>query len=83
MPCKIYIRADPDAIYSNEPADVVAERIEQAGGRFVAVELTPQGHGDVPRTAYVAPGDVSAILPMDPRELAHELDNPPDWHPSA
>lgn len=84
MPCKIYLRGDEDAIYSNDPADVIADRVESASDRrFVTVELTPYAHGEGTRTAYICPTDVVAILPMDPRELLHDLDQPPEWHPAA
>ncbi len=81
MPCKIYLRADPDAIFCNDPADVVLRRIEEgAGRRFVQVLLVPHGREDVPRTGYISPADVTAIVPMDPRELEAALDDPPDWY---
>jgi hypothetical protein len=81
MPCKLFLRGDPEAIYCNDPADVVLHRIEAAPeSRFIQIALTPYAHGDTPRTAYVSPGDVSAILPMHPLELEAELDDPPDWY---
>jgi hypothetical protein len=80
MPCKIYLRGDEDAIFCNEAADAVVQRIEDAEGRrFVQVALTPYGRGDAARTAYVTPGDVSAVLPMHPQEYEAGLDDPPDW----
>jgi hypothetical protein len=32
------------------------------------------------RTAYARAGDIAAILPMHPRELEADLDEPPDWY---
>lgn len=80
MPCKIYLRADEDAIYCNEAADAVVHRVEDAGDqRFIQVLLTPYGRGDAPRTAYVTPADVSAVLPIHPQEYEASLDDPPEW----
>ncbi|MDP9378139.1 MAG: hypothetical protein M3P40_11320 [Actinomycetota bacterium] len=80
MPCKIYLRADEDAIYCNDAPDVVVRRIEEAGEqRFIQVSLTPFGHEDAARTAYVSPIDVTAVLPLHPREFDAMLDDPPDW----
>jgi hypothetical protein len=32
------------------------------------------------RTGYARAKDIAAILPMHPRELEAELDDPPDWY---
>ncbi len=82
MPCKVFLRADSEPIWCQDPADVVVQRIEDAGDgtRFVQVQLTPNAHGDAPLTAYICPIDVSAILPIHPKELSVELENPPEWY---
>jgi|GEM_PF-6849771 len=81
MPCFIYLRADPNPVHCNDPADVVMQRIEQAsGGEFIQVAMTPYAHDDAVRTAYVRSSDVAAVMPMHPRELEADLDDPPDWY---
>jgi hypothetical protein len=81
VPCFIYLREDPNPIRCNDPADIVVRRVEEASaGQFVHVALTPYGHDDVVRTAYVRCSDIAAILPMHPRELQADLDDPPDWY---
>jgi hypothetical protein len=81
MPCWIYLRADPSPVHCNEAADAVLERVERAaGGGFVQVAVVPYAHDDSVRTAYIRGSDVSAILPMHPRELEAELNDPPDWY---
>ncbi len=81
MPCKVFLRADSEPIWCQEPADLVVQKIEEAGAdtRFVQAQLTPNGPGDTPLSAYICPADVSAILPIHPREMAAELENPPEW----
>jgi hypothetical protein len=81
MPCKVFLRADSEPIWCQDASDVVARRIEDAPPetRFVQVLLTPNSHDDAPLSAYICPADVTAILPIHPKELAAELDNPPEW----
>jgi hypothetical protein len=81
MPCKVFLRADSEPIWCQDAADIVVQRIESAppGTRFVQVQLTPNSHDDTPLSAYICPTDVAAVLPIHPRELASELDNPPEW----
>jgi hypothetical protein len=81
MPCKVFLRADSEPIWCQDAADIVVQRIQDAGPgtRFVQVQLTPNGHGDTPLSAYICPADVSAILPIHPKEMAAELENPPEW----
>ena len=81
VPCKVYLRADDTAIFCNDAADVVVRRIEEAadGERFIQVALTPNGRGDTPRTAYISPTDITAVLPIPPQEYEHLLDDPPEW----
>jgi hypothetical protein len=74
-------RADEDAIYCNEPADVVVGRIEASDeARFIQVTLAPYGKADPPRTAYVSPGEVTAVLPTHQLELEAMVEDPPDWY---
>jgi len=82
MACKVFLRADSEPIWCQDPADKLVQRIEDAppGTRFVQVQLTANAHVDAPLSAYICPADVSAILPIHPQELAHELDNPPEWY---
>jgi hypothetical protein len=81
MPCYIYLRADPSPMHCNEPADAVLQRVEQAPEHeFVQVAMTPYAHDDSVRTAYVRASDVAAIMPMHPRELEADLDDPPEWY---
>lgn len=81
MPCWIYTRGDSEAIVSNEAADVVLHRVEAADkGAFIQVALAPLAHDDEPRTGFVCASDVSAVLPMHPRQFEQELDDPPDWY---
>ena len=80
MPCWIYLRADEDAITCQEPADVVLQRVESAEpGAFVPYEVARLSHDDGVRTGYVRAGDVVAVMPMHPRQVEAELDDPPDW----
>ncbi|PTL58732.1 hypothetical protein [Paraconexibacter algicola] len=81
MPSKVYIRADEDAIWCDDPADVVVKRVEQAGAEdFVQVTLISYGPADPHRTAYVRAGDVTAVLPIGRLEMEAVLEDPPDWY---
>ncbi len=81
MPCFVYLRADPNPIHCNDPADEVLRRIEGAApDAFVQLATTPYAHGDSVRTGYARAGDIAAILPMHPRELEADLDEPPEWY---
>ena len=81
MPCFVYLRADPNPIHCNEAPDEVLKRVEASGpDKFVHLATTPYGHDDAVRTAYARAGDIAAILPMHPRELEADLDEPPDWY---
>jgi hypothetical protein len=81
VPCFVYLRADPNPIHCNELPDEVLQRVEAtAPDQFVQLASTPYGHDDAVRTGYARAGDIAAILPMHPRELEAELDDPPDWY---
>jgi hypothetical protein len=81
MPCWIYLRGDAEAITSEEPADVVLHRIEQAeADAFVHFGLSRLAPDDEVRTGYVRARDVVAVLPMHPRQVAADLDDPPEWY---
>jgi hypothetical protein len=81
VPCFIYLRADPDPIRCNEAADEVIQRVEAASAdQFVHLATTPYAHDDSVRTAYARAGDIAAILPMHPRELEADFDDPPEWY---
>jgi hypothetical protein len=82
MPSKVFLRGDSDAIWLAAAADEVLSAVEQAEGdgvRFLRLDMTPYARGEHPRPAYFDPGMVAAILPMDPREYEHLLDDPPEW----
>lgn len=81
MPCFVYLRADPNPIHCNEAPGEVLRRVEDAApDEFVHLATTPYAHDDSVRTAYVRATDIAAILPMHPRELEADLDDPPDWY---
>jgi hypothetical protein len=81
MPSWVYLRGDADAVSCNEPPDVVLRRVEQADAdAFIHLEITPYAHDDAVRTGYVRARDVAAVLPMHPRDLEADLDDPPDWY---
>ena len=82
MPCWIYLRGDPDAVMSNDAADAVLKRIEEAGDgdRFITVAGVQYGHDDEPRSGYIRASAIAAVLPMHPRQFEAELDDPPDWY---
>jgi hypothetical protein len=81
MPCFIYLRADSDGITCNEPPDVILHRIEESKPeQFVHFELVPLARDDEPKTAYARAGDIVAVMPMHPRQLEHDMDDPPDWY---
>ena len=81
MPSWIYLRGDAEAITSEEPADVVLKRVEEAEpAAFVHFGLARLAPDDEVRTGYLRAGDVVAVLPMHPRQVAAELDDPPEWY---
>jgi hypothetical protein len=81
MPSWLYLRGDADALISEEAADVVLKRIEDAEpDAFIHFALTRLAHDDEVRTGYVRAGDVVSVLPMHPRQVQAELDDPPDWY---
>lgn len=81
MPSKIFIRADEEPVWCDDPADVVIERIEQADrGAFIQVALISYGPADPSRTAYVRADDVTAVLPIGRLEMEAALDEPPEWY---
>jgi hypothetical protein len=77
------MRGDPDGITCEEPADVVLQRIEQSEpDAFIHFGLARLAHDDEVRTGYVRAGDVTAVLPMHPKQALADLDDPPDWYDS-
>jgi len=81
VPCFIYLRDDSDPVHCNEAPDVVFDRVTAAPpDDFVHVTITAYAHDDEPRTGFVRASEVAAILPMHPRQLEAELDDPPDWY---
>jgi hypothetical protein len=80
VPCWIYLRGDSEAIISNDAADTVLQRVEEADGGFITVTVVPLAHDDDVRTGYVRASDVAAVLPVHPRQYEAELDDPPDWY---
>ena len=80
VPCWIYLRGDEDAITSEDPADVVMQRIETADpAAFIHFGLARLSRDDDVRTGYIRAGDIVAVMPMHPRQVEDELDDPPDW----
>jgi hypothetical protein len=80
MPCWIYLRGDEDAITCEDPADVVMQRIESAEpATFIHFGLARLSRDDDIRTGYIRAGDIVAVMPMHPRQVEAELDDPPDW----
>jgi hypothetical protein len=83
MPCWIYLRGDPDGITCEEPADVVLQRIEEAQPHaFIHFGLARLAHDDEVRTGYIRAGDIVSVMPIHPRQVESELDDPPDWYGS-
>jgi hypothetical protein len=80
VPCWIYLRGDPDAIMSNDSADVIMQRLDDAGDGFITFAGMPYAHDDEPRTGYVRATDISVVLAMHPRQYEADLDEPPDWY---
>lgn len=81
MPSWIYLRGDAEAITSEEPADVVVNRVEDAEpDAFVHFGLSRLAPDDEVRTGYVRAGDVVAVLPMHPLQVTADLDDPPEWY---
>ena len=37
-------------------------------------------HDDEPRTMYIRAAEVTAVMPIHPRQVEAELDEPPDWY---
>jgi hypothetical protein len=37
-------------------------------------------HDDDVRTGYARAGDIVAIMPIHPRQVEADLDDPPDWY---
>jgi hypothetical protein len=80
VPCWIYLRADEDAITCEEPADVIVERVENAEpGGFIHFDVARLSRDDSVRTGYIRASDIVAVMPMHPRQVQAELDDPPDW----
>lgn len=80
MPCWIYLRADPDAITCEEPAAVVLQRVEAADSdAFIHFALARLTRTDDVRTGYIRAGDIAAVMPIHPRQVEADLDDPPDW----
>jgi hypothetical protein len=83
VPCWIYLRGDPDAITSEEAADVVLRRVEDAEPEtFIQFALRRLAHDDDVRTGYVRAGEIVAVLPMHPLQAEADLDDPPEWYES-
>jgi hypothetical protein len=81
MPCWLYLRGDPDAITCEEPADVILMRVEEAGPEaFIHFALARLAHDDEVRTGYIRAGQIVAVMPMHPRQVQADLDEPPDWY---
>jgi hypothetical protein len=92
VPCKIFLKGDPEPLYANDPPDVVvdqlADRTPSNGSsvvtwseqsRFVRLELAPYTRGDHTRACYLDPDGVAAILPVHPQEWEHLMDSTPSW----
>ena len=82
MPSEIYLQGDASPIWLALPADEAVSLIEAArasGRTFVRLDMVPETRQRTARPAYFDPCAVSAVLPLDPREYEHALDNPPEW----
>ena len=81
MPSWIYLRGDPEAITCEEPADLILKRIEEASpGAFIHFGLARLAHDDEGRTGYIRAADIVAVMPMHPRQVEADLDDPPEWY---
>lgn len=81
MACYIYLRGDPDGMSCAEAADVILHRVENTNeDDFLPFAVAPLARDDESRTAYVRSKDVVAVMPIHPRQLESELDDPPDWY---
>ena len=74
------MRGEAEAIMSNESPDAVMQRIDEMGDGFIAIAVVPLARDDQARTAYVRASDITAVLPLHPRQYEAELDEPPDWY---
>lgn len=82
MPSKLYLAGDSDAIWLMLPPDEALSLIEQARANdtyYLRLDMVPITQHDTPRPAYFNPAQVAALLPLDPREIQAEYDDPPDW----
>ena len=76
VPCWIYLRGDSDAILSNDAADAVLKRVDEADGGFITITEMPLAHDDEPRTGYVRASEIAPVLHMHPRRYEAELNDP-------
>ena len=80
MPCWIYLGGDADAITCEEPADAVLQRVENAApGTFIHFGVSRLSRDDDVRTGFIRAEDIVAVMPMHPRQVEAELDDPPNW----
>jgi hypothetical protein len=82
MASKVFLLGDEDAIWLAAAADVVLDAIEAgraSGAAFIRLTMVSAARDEAGRPAYFDPQRVSAILPVDARELDYARDNPPDW----
>jgi hypothetical protein len=80
MPSWICMRGVEDAIMSNDSPDVVMRRIDEAGDGWITIDTVRLAHDDEPRTMYVRATEITAVMPIHPRQVEAELDEPPDWY---
>ena len=80
MPWWIYLRGDPEAITCEEPADLILKRIEGSEQWRVHSFRSRLAHDDEVRTGYVRADDVVAVMPVHPRQVKADLDDPPAWY---
>ena len=81
MPSKLYLKGDGDPLWLNLSADQVLSAVEEARGstEFLRLDMVPHTRDEQPMPAYFDADAVAAILPLDPREYGHALDDPPEW----
>jgi hypothetical protein len=80
MPSWICMKGVEDAVMSNDSPDVVMRRIDEAGDGWITIDTIRLAHDDEPRTMYIRAAEITAVMPIHPRQLEAELDDPPDWY---
>lgn len=78
MPSKLFLHGDDEPFYLVDAADEVVDRLERSEG-WVRLDMLPHAENEPSLPCYIHAFAVSAVGPLDAREIAYAYEHPPEW----